>query len=326
LRCSRRRWRNKKLRATTEAGPEGTARGTNEEKPIGEPSPEQLPDHTLHCKTCSKGAEPPAASKEQSVLPEAVRARDAQETLPETSVPGAGKSRSSRPPAPELERRQKIAETAFPGQQSEGNCAPEVARQISNVATQGQNIMTELEMIEWAKSKGYYDTGSGTVPGGVERMLNDLGVPAESKGWEGSLPPLYKPDYPPGYSFGWTPEQQAMACAETAKVRASMDARKPLSDTARDSFIRGPIADAVDEGKGVQAHVETGKLLGDPTEKGGHSVWVTGVERMPDGGVTDFIINDTGTGQAGRRVPADQFIQSVIGGSDSFTVTRDPIW
>lgn len=86
------------------------------------------------------------------------------------------------------------------------------------------------------------------------------------------------------------------------------------------------IRQAVIEGKGVITGHDAGKLWGDPRYAGGgHAVLVTGVEYDNTGAVTKYIINDTGTGQGMRSVPAAQFEQSLFSNMQ-ITVTDNPVW
>jgi hypothetical protein len=79
---------------------------------------------------------------------------------------------------------------------------------------------------------------------------------------------------------------------------------------------------ALKEGKGVVSAHDAGKLWGNDAE-GGHAVHVTNVVRDSNGKVTHYVINDTGTGQAGRRVTAEQYEGSLL--KAPATVTEKPI-
>ncbi len=89
---------------------------------------------------------------------------------------------------------------------------------------------------------------------------------------------------------------------------------------------------ALDNGQGVVSGHRAGDLWeGDPNYTadpdnpidGGHAVHTTGLVRDADGNVTGYVINDTGTGTAGRVVPANQYEGSLDGGP--IAVTNDPI-
>jgi hypothetical protein len=74
--------------------------------------------------------------------------------------------------------------------------------------------------------------------------------------------------------------------------------------------------------KGVVSAHDAGKPWGDNSQ-GGHAVHVTSVVKDTSGTVTHYIINDTGTGQVGRRVPAKQYEESLL--KAPATVTEEPI-
>jgi Domain of unknown function (DUF4157) len=82
------------------------------------------------------------------------------------------------------------------------------------------------------------------------------------------------------------------------------------------------IQSALAEGKGVSSMHDAGKLWGNDA-KGGHAVHVTSVVKDSKGKVTHYVINDTGTGQAGRRVTAEQYEGSLL--KAPATVTEQPI-
>jgi hypothetical protein len=84
------------------------------------------------------------------------------------------------------------------------------------------------------------------------------------------------------------------------------------------------IVQATAEGKGVLTSHDVSALWG-PGYTGGHGAVTTGVEYDANGAVKNVIINDTGTGQGSRRVPAAQYERSLIPGAD-VNVTNDPIW
>ncbi|MBO0859039.1 MAG: PAAR domain-containing protein [Chloracidobacterium sp.] len=86
------------------------------------------------------------------------------------------------------------------------------------------------------------------------------------------------------------------------------------------------IQNALSEGKGVVSSHDAGELWGDPQNVGdGHAVNTTGIVRDADGNVTHYITNDTGTGEAARVVPAQQYERSLRPGN-RLTVTDGPIW
>lgn len=84
------------------------------------------------------------------------------------------------------------------------------------------------------------------------------------------------------------------------------------------------IVQAVAEGKGVIS-IHEAAVLWDTNQSGSHAVVPTGLTYNEAGELETVIINDTGTGQASRHVPAKQFKYSLISG-DKANVTDAPIW
>jgi uncharacterized Zn-binding protein involved in type VI secretion len=84
------------------------------------------------------------------------------------------------------------------------------------------------------------------------------------------------------------------------------------------------IVQAVAERRGVISSHDVSVLWG-PTQAGGHAVVVTGLTYNDSGELENVVINDTGTGQASRHVPAKQFEDSLLPGADA-NVTDAPIW
>jgi uncharacterized Zn-binding protein involved in type VI secretion len=82
---------------------------------------------------------------------------------------------------------------------------------------------------------------------------------------------------------------------------------------------------AIDQRKGVVTGHDAGILWGKKDYEGyGHAVNTTGVVKDKSGNVSHYIINDTGSGKAGKLVPAEQYEKSLK--RDSIAVTDDPIW
>jgi Domain of unknown function (DUF4157) len=81
---------------------------------------------------------------------------------------------------------------------------------------------------------------------------------------------------------------------------------------------------ALKEGRGVVSSHDAAKLWGVEGNMGGHAVHVTSVVRDSKGNVTHYVINDTGTGKAGQRVPAKQYEESLLKGVPA-TATEKPI-
>ena len=83
---------------------------------------------------------------------------------------------------------------------------------------------------------------------------------------------------------------------------------------------------AVAEGKGVITSHDPGLLWNDPRYYGqGHAITVTGVEYDENGKPTKVYINDTGTGECQKSIPADQFNDSLRAGR-GVNVTKSRIW
>jgi hypothetical protein len=69
-------------------------------------------------------------------------------------------------------------------------------------------------------------------------------------------------------------------------------------------------------------------LWNNPNFNGGHVVLTTGIEYDADGNPKNVIINDTGTGECGAKIPADQYEASLRNDqSDQMSIVTDsPIW
>ncbi len=86
------------------------------------------------------------------------------------------------------------------------------------------------------------------------------------------------------------------------------------------------IQQAVAERRGVITSHDAGILWNDPNYNGaGHAVNVTGLEYGSDGHLRNVIINDTGNGHSGDRIPADRFERSLRSGGEA-NVTDSSIW
>jgi uncharacterized Zn-binding protein involved in type VI secretion len=82
---------------------------------------------------------------------------------------------------------------------------------------------------------------------------------------------------------------------------------------------------ALDQRKGVVSGHNTDLLWSDPSVRGNtHAVHTTGLVRDANGKVTHYVINDTGTGEAGKLIPAKQYEGSLDGGP--IVVTDGSIW
>jgi hypothetical protein len=96
------------------------------------------------------------------------------------------------------------------------------------------------------------------------------------------------------------------------------------------------IQKAVDNGQGVIACVWAGTLwkagpdgarfaeMWDTSSP--HAIVVAGIERDADGHVTAYIINDTGLGTCGQRIPASVFERALMPRVFRAVVTDHPIF
>jgi uncharacterized Zn-binding protein involved in type VI secretion len=85
------------------------------------------------------------------------------------------------------------------------------------------------------------------------------------------------------------------------------------------------ITQGVAEGKGVITSHEASILWGPGHGSGGHAIVVTGLTYDANGKLVTVTTNDTGIGECGREVDADQFEKSLRPGRD-VNVTTNPIW
>ena len=92
------------------------------------------------------------------------------------------------------------------------------------------------------------------------------------------------------------------------------------------------LGEALKENRGVIAAVDAGTLWGDSRFNGsGHAVTITEGDFSETGVLTHVYVNDTGTGQQGRRMPVDDLKKAFdkyreLGGSPSINITDQPIW
>ena len=85
---------------------------------------------------------------------------------------------------------------------------------------------------------------------------------------------------------------------------------------------------AMTAGQGVIVNLDAAALWGPPTPAGSlHAVVVTGVEYDDAGNRVAVIVNDTGTGQCGQRVPVGQFDNATAAHPNSqLNVTNAALW
>jgi hypothetical protein len=68
----------------------------------------------------------------------------------------------------------------------------------------------------------------------------------------------------------------------------------------------------IENGQGVLSNHDSGLLWRGESDELAHAVHVTDVVKNGEGTVTHYVINDTGTGEAGRKVPAGLFERSLM--------------
>lgn len=105
--------------------------------------------------------------------------------------------------------------------------------------------------------------------------------------------------------------------------RRNILARNGVPSSLQDGTMDN-ISQAVAERRGVITSHEVSVLWG-PGQSGGHAIVVTGVEYDANGNLLNVIMNDTGLGQCGRKIPAAQFQNSLRPGRPA-NVTNNPVW
>lgn len=201
-----------------------------------------------------------------------------------------------QPPAGALDPNNNQIQSGT-GTQSYNNCGVESTRQLIQQAT-GSTISQE-QLLNQA----------------VAGNLADSGVPR---------PPLLQ--HPPGqqmyYSGGTLPAGRAQILTNNGVAATTVPPTMPNLETA------------VSQGQGVTSDVWAGSM---PTWQavpnnnlvpgtGAHTVVVTGVEYDANGNPVNVIINDTGLGQCGQKIPYAAFQSALIGGGNNHVVTTNPIW
>ena len=171
--------------------------------------------------------------------------------------------------------------------QSYNNCGVESSRQVINQATGGG--VTEDALLQTSINNGW---ASGT------------------------------PGSPPVVANGGTGAAGRQAILANAGVPSTVQASNLTN-----------VGLASSQGQGVIANLDASFLWNNvpgvvtPPPGSLHAVVVTGVEYDDAGNPTNVIINDTGTGQCGRRVSAAQW-NSAVGAhpAPALNVTNNPIW
>jgi hypothetical protein len=154
---------------------------------------------------------------------------------------------------------------------------------------------------------------------GTNVSENALLQNAINNGWAGGTP-----GSPPVFANGGTGPagRQAILAGSTP----------PIASTIQPSNITN-LGLAGAQGQGVIANVDAAFLwnnvpgVATPPPGSLHAVVVTGVEYDDAGNPVNVFINDTGTGQCGRAVPAAQWNQAVNAHpAPALNVTTNPIW
>lgn len=170
-------------------------------------------------------------------------------------------------------------------QQSYNNCGIESSRQLINQA--GGN-MTEDQLFDWALDEGH---ASRETTGKWPNRQTDRRA-------SGGTHPGGRDDILNANGVPAHTEPQGM----------------------------GTITQAVAENRGVITSHDAGILWGDARYNGGgHAIVTTGLEYDANGNLVNVIVNDTGTGECQKSIPADQYEDSLRPGRD-VNVTDNPIW
>jgi len=180
-----------------------------------------------------------------------------------------------------------------PGQ-SYNNCGIESSRQIINRT--GDNV-TQEELLDQAVANHW-----ATAP----TIDSQTGAPipaAQQRFWSGGTFPASRVSILGAHG---------VQASELAPTMANLESN-------------------VASGRGAIAAVWAGNMpnwagQGLKPNTGGHAILVTGVEYDANGNPTNVIINDTGMGQCGQRIPYNKFQAALIGGSRNHVVTNNPIW
>ena len=114
--------------------------------------------------------------------------------------------------------------------------------------------------------------------------------------------------------------------ATTEQIAGILSSNGVLATSVPHSM--GNIETALFQGRGVIVGVWRGNMpitQGVLPNMGGHAILITGAVYDDNGNITEYIINDTGTGQCGAHIPANSLNNALMGGLDHIT-TNNPIW
>lgn len=181
------------------------------------------------------------------------------------------------------------ATAIWPGQQNFGNCGIQSANQVIEQATGTQT---------------------------PEQVLMNQAIAAG----------LASPDPANPINSGGTSAAQRQQILANNGVPSSVISNPTQQD----------ISNAILDRRGIIINADAGQLWnGDPNVPnpaafggGGHAVVITDGDYDSNGNLTHVIINDTGTGSQGRRVPIGQMMSAnqARGGNAAINVTDAPIW
>jgi len=141
---------------------------------------------------------------------------------------------------------------------------------------------------------------------------NGLLQNAINNGWANGTPNL-----PPVFANGGTNPVSRQAILQASGVSSTVQASNAQT-----------LGMAMSRGQGTIASLDAAELWGNGTPPGAlHAVTVTGVDYDDAGNPTNVVINDTGTGQCGQRVPIATWNQAVSAHpAPRLNVTNASIW
>ena len=174
-------------------------------------------------------------------------------------------------------------------QQSYNNCGVESSRQVINQATNSN--LTEDQLLQTALDNGWASYDNPATPSGTPPVFGDGGT--------------------------------------NPSTRQSILINSGIASTVQAGNLEN-MGLALSQGKGVIASLDAYYLWPphpdlDPGAL--HAVTVTGIEYDDNGDVAHVIINDTGTGECGRRVPVNTWNDAVSGHpAPALNVTDSPIF
>ncbi len=164
---------------------------------------------------------------------------------------------------------------------------------------------------------------------GLEAWRNAINAQRQAEG----KPPLTEDELlAEAHKNGWAgnnPGKHDHGASSSPGRVAMLDANGIPAESTSQSV--DAVRDAVLQGKGVSVHVHPYwwgpyvKPDPDNPSSWAHEVAVTGVELDENGKVVAFIINDTGTGECGKRIPVSDF-DKALEKKGAMTVTKQPIW